>query len=160
MRKLTDWTSFEGRRQYTRTWEHFCRNLTSSSELLKHECSKKGLGGSSCLEGEKERTYILVSCIRTHLWSSVANWQNAAAGALDGCCAEHTATCCWVRKPMMHTVLFADSSQTSLWMTALKKTGSKTPLLWFCAQYYLIYLLAGANGFLDFTGHVWLNSLV
>lgn len=41
----------------------------------------------------------------------------------------HTATCCWVSKPVMHTVLFAESSQTSFWMTALKETGANLPYL-------------------------------
>lgn len=43
MRRLRDWTFFEGRRyRSTRTREHVCRNLTSSFEFLKQECNTKG----------------------------------------------------------------------------------------------------------------------
>lgn len=55
IRKLSDWTSFEGRRQNTRTREHVCRNLTSSAEFLKHACNTKGLGCSSCLKDKYRR---------------------------------------------------------------------------------------------------------
>lgn len=55
IRKLSDWTSFEGRRQNTRTREHVCRNLTSSAEFLKHACNTKGLGCSSCLKNKYMR---------------------------------------------------------------------------------------------------------
>lgn len=58
---------------------------------------------------------------------------------------------------IVQSVLFTDSPQTALLITALKETGSKPPPPWFCAPNWPVHLLAGANGFLDFSEYVWLG---